>query len=264
MIATKNKSSSVKSLASSIVVASKAMERRTLMVSEGTRSILRRNYGPALRRCLDRAQVAEIVAEAKSLVWPKLNREPVRLVSADGFMRKWSKLGVSFHATKFDGPDGLDLLGFYARSVGAAKRPLICVNTAHHPAAVGAAFVHEMGHHLTAQLFESKDDVAHMMASTAYEEHLDDPEELAADCLVSFGVMPAQLARSLFSEDGDASQKSNQTQMGSSRLVKVINHFETNYRLKFAGLPADRGEHYLAASLHYAKLRRALLFEYNI
>jgi hypothetical protein len=264
MIATKNKSSSVESLASSIVVASKALGSRTFVVGQAAKSILSRDYRRSLRGCLDRAQVAEIVAEAKSLVWPKLNREAVKLVSPQAFMQKWSKLGVSFQATKFDGPDGLDLLGFYARSVGADKRPLICVNTAHHPAAVGAAFVHEMGHHLTAQLFESKDDVAQMMASSAYEEHLDDPEELVADCLVSFGVLPVQFARSLFSEDGNALQKPAQTQIGSSRLVKVLDYFATNYRLKLTGMPADRGEHYLAAVLHYAKLRRALLLEYDI
>jgi hypothetical protein len=233
-----------------------------LVVGEGTRSILRRNYGPALRRCLDREQVAEIVAEAKNVVWPNLNREPVRLVSADRFMRKWSKLGVSFQATKFDGPDSMELLGFYARSVGPAKRPLIWVNTAHHPAAMGAAFVHEMGHHLTARLFDAKDEVAHMLASTAYENHLDEPAELAADCLVSLGVMPANVARSLFSDD--VARKSNPSQMRSSLLGRVINHFATNYGLNFAGLPSEKGEHYLGASLHYAKLRRAILLEYGI
>jgi hypothetical protein len=204
------------------------------------------------------------MSEAMNAVWPNLNRETVRLVSPQEFVQEWSKLGVQFQMAKLDGPEGLEVLGFYARKLGPGRRPLICVNTAHHPAAVGAAFVHEMGHHLTARLFESKDDVAHMMASTAYEEHLDDPAELAADCLVSLGVMPSKLAHSLFGESDEGSKTSKDTMMNSSRLVKVINHFEMNYRLKFANLPADRGEHYLAASLHYAKLRRAILFEYDI
>ena len=165
---------------------------------------------------------------------------------------------------KLEGPEGLEVLGFYAAKMGPGRRPLICVNTAHHPAAVGAAFVHEMGHHLTARLFDSSDEVAHMMASTMYEQHLDDPSELAADILVSLGVMPSRLAHSLFCDVLDLRREGNSQQSKSSRLDNVITHFETNYRLKFATLSADRGEHYLAASLHYAKLRRALLVEYDI
>jgi hypothetical protein len=264
MIADRKPKSSVEDLASSIVAARKAAGPPALAVGRGTKSILRRDYGRALRGCLDRAQVAEIIAEAKRAVWPQLNREAVRLVSADRFMREWSRLGVLFQATKMDGPIGMELLGFYARSVGPAKRPLICVNTAHHPAAVGSAFVHEMGHHLTARIFDSKDEVAQLLAATSYEAHLDKPAELAADCLVSLGVMPANVARGLFSDGRDAAQKNNPPKMGSSLLAQVINHFETRYALNFAGLPAEKADHYLAASLHYAKLRRAILLEYGI
>ncbi|MDO8434155.1 MAG: hypothetical protein Q7S58_17285 [Candidatus Binatus sp.] len=208
--------------------------------------------------------MAEIVAEATCAVWPNLNREPVRLVSPKEFTRLWSSLGVEFRLAKLGSPEGLALLGFYAPKIGAAKRPLICVNTAHHPAAVGAAFTHEMGHHLAARIFDSKSDQVQLLASTVYEEHLEESAELAADCLVSLGVLPQSIARKWFDDGESASARRDHRQIAKPVFAKVIDYFETRYRLDFAGLPSEKTEHYLAAVIHYAKLRRALLLEYSI
>ena len=60
-----------------------------------------------------------------------------------------------------------------------------------------------MGHHLTGRLFDSHKDHAQLLTYTAYAEHLDDPEELAADILVSLGVFPAAIARKILLQAGE-------------------------------------------------------------
>jgi len=224
------------------------------------------DYGRPLRRALGRAEVRAIVAEARGTVWPHLNDESVRLVSPDEFTRFWSGLGVQFRLAKLRGAEGLALLGFYVRKMGGSKLPLICVNTAHHPAAVGAAFSHEMGHHLIGRLFDSRKDHARFLTYTSYGEHLDDPEELAADVLVSLGVFPAPIARKMFmqSEKGIL-PKDPAGEISSAVSDSVLKHFELRYGLNFdEPLPSAKKLQYLAALIHFAKLRRALLTEYGI
>ncbi len=125
------------------------------------RAIVSRDYRQALRRCLSQAQVQQIVSIAKTRVWPHLNQQPVRLVSLDEFVRRWSTFGVDFKFASLPSKSGLSLLGFYlANADGLRERPLIFANTAHHPALVGLALDHEMGHHLTAQIFGSAEDTS--------------------------------------------------------------------------------------------------------
>src|SRR5438874_13580403 len=52
------------------------------------------DYRKALRQCLSRQEVCQILRTAKKRVWPNLNQEPVRLVSLDEFARRWSLFGV--------------------------------------------------------------------------------------------------------------------------------------------------------------------------
>lgn len=235
-------------------------------VDSEIRFLERHDYGLPLRRALGRAEVRAIVAEARRSVWPHLNEESVRLVSPKEFTRFWYGLGVQFKLAKLNGAEGLALLGFYVRKMGGSKLPLICVNTAHHPAAVGAAFSHEMGHHLIGRLFDSRKDHARFLTYTSYGEHLDDPEELAADVLVSLGVFPAPIARKMFmqSENGIPA-KDPAGGISSAVSASILKYFELRYGLNFGEpLPSAKKLQYLAALIHFAKLRRALLTEYGI
>ncbi len=196
------------------------------------------------------------------MVWPNLNREPVRLVTPREFTRLWSSLGVDFRLANFGSPQGLALMGFYAGKMGPARRPLIYVNTAHHPAAVGAAFSHEMGHHLTARIFAKQKEPTHYLTYTAYADHLDDPAELAADCLVSLGVFPGKTAREMFEVESKSSALANPVE---PVFARVRNYLQRRYGLNLdARLPAHKKLPYLAGMIHYANLRRALLNEYEI
>ena len=267
--AMRESSSRFDGLAAEMVKASQASRPSSAgsrSVREEIRFLERRDYGRPLRKSLGRSEVREIVREARSTVWPHLNEEFVRLVSPREFTRFWSELGVQFRLAKLSGAEGLALLGFYVRKMGASHLPLICVNTAHHPAAVGAAFSHEMGHHLTGRLFDSRKEQTQFLAYTAYGEHLDDPEELAADILVSLGVFPGAIARRIFmkSRKGRPS-KSAAEELPHSVCAKVLKYFEARYGLSFGKPPLSTKKlQYLAAVIHFAKLRQALLSEYDI
>ena len=153
------------------------------------------------------------------MVWPNLNREPLRLVTPEEFTRLWSRLGIDFKLAKFEGPKGLALMGFYADKLGPSRRPLIYVNTAHHPAAIGAVFSHEMGHHLTAKIFASQEDHAAYLTYTAFGDHLSDAPELAADCLVSLGVFPKDTARKMFAVEGKPSARAKPVEPPAPAII---------------------------------------------
>jgi hypothetical protein len=255
-------------LASEVIKASKGPRASSASRSTSAeiQSLEEHDYARPLRRSFGRSEVREIIAEARSYVWPRLNDESVRLVSPTEFTRLWSGLGVQFQLAKLGGAEGVGLLGFYVREMGSSRLPLICVNTAHHPAAIGAAFSHEMGHHLVGRLFDSRKGHPQLMSYTAYGEHLEDPEELAADVLVSLGVFPEAIARKIF----QAPQKGRQSKSATAELpdsvsTNVLKYFEGRFGLSFgAHLPSAKKLQYLAAVVHFAKLRRALLTEYDI
>jgi hypothetical protein len=227
------------------------------------RGIVSRDYRQALRRCLSQAQVHQIVSIAKTRVWPHLNREPVRLVSLDEFVRRWSTLGVDFKFASLSSKSGLSLLGFYLTNAdGLRERPLIFANTAHHPALVGLALDHEMGHHLTAPIFGSAEDTTHLLSLTAFEDHLTDPLELSADTLVSLGVFPAPVARSLFQGAKGAGAGIG---LPNAIFDKVLEYITDRYGVRLELIHrAHEKVQALAALVHYTKLRRVLLAEYDV
>lgn len=254
-------------LAAEIVKASKGSRAGSASsdASAEIRSLEQRDYARPLRRSLARCEVREIIDEARNAVWPRLNYESVRLVSPAKFTQHWSGLGVQFQLAKLNGEEGVALLGFYVREMGRSRLPLICVNTAHHPAAIGAAFSHEMGHHLVGRLFDSREHHAQMMALTAYGEHLSDPEELAADVLVCIGMYPEASAREIFSPRKRKPSKSTAAELPDSVATSVLEFMQRRFGLSFGvQMNSTKRLQYLAAVIHFAKLRRALLTEYDI
>jgi len=255
-------------LAADIVKASKAPHAASASYDTSAEilSLEQHDYTRPLRRALARSEVREIVDEARSAVWPRLNHESVKLVSPAKFTRHWSGLGVQFQLAKLNGADGVALLGFYVREMGRSRLPLICVNTAHHPAAIGAAFCHEMGHHLVGRLFDSSENHAQMLTMTAYGEHLNDPEELAADVLVCIGMYPEAAARKIFlTPHKGRPPKSAPAELPDSVATTVLEFMQSRFGLNFGPqMASTKGLQYLAAVIHFAKLRRALLTEYDI
>jgi hypothetical protein len=208
--------------------------------------------------------VQEIAEEGKTRVWPGLNRDPVTLVSPKEFVRRWSGFGVDFKFASLPWKGGLSLLGFYVNKVDQVRtRPLIFVNTSHHPAVVGLALDHEMGHHLTSQIFGA-DKETHLLSQTGFEEHLAEPAELAADTLVSLATCPAPIARTLFGGANRDSACGESRELSAAAFAQLLEYISNSYGWRLDHIRGvTKRLHAVAALVHYAKLRRALLDEYN-
>jgi hypothetical protein len=224
-----------------------------------------REYGRALRSCLSRAEVREIVGEAKRKAWPHLNDEPVRMGPMSQFAERASALGADFRIAKMPWPSGLSVLGFYlGTDSGLEKRPLICLNGAHHPAVVGAAFIHEVGHHVTAQLFATHDESAQLSRQTGYEKHLCDSRELAADAIVSLGIYPRNMAVKLFEVARPRKiLASVDERTESPAAAAAVLGAARRYGLDLETLPVQKRLQYEAGLVHFTRLRQALLDEYG-
>lgn len=230
----------------------------------GLTEIIHRDYRQALHQCLSRWEVRQIADEGKTHVWPGLNKEPVTLVSPHEFARRWSSFGVDFKFASLPRREGLSLLGFYVNKIDRVlKRPLIFVNTAHHPAVVGVALDHEMGHHLTSEIFAAGEQ-PHLLSPIGFQEHLAEPTELAADVLVSLGMLPAPVARKLFGSESDRSAAGQSDNLSSSAFARLLEYIASRYGFRLDHISGAKSRfEALAGLVHYAKLRRALLDEYN-
>jgi hypothetical protein len=221
------------------------------------------DYGNALRTHLSRAEIREVVREARRTAWPHLNDSAVRLGSMKEFAERASALGADFRIAKMPWPSGLALFGFYlGKDSGLEKRPLICLNGAHHPAAIATAFLHEVGHHVTAELFATRDEAIQLSRQTGYGAHLDDPRELAADVLVSLGVYPRKLASQLFGSTRDREIPS--AGEGVNSAARAVLGTAQRYGLDFERLPVQKKLQYQAGLIHFTRLREALLDEYGL
>ena len=227
-------------------------------------SLSMREYGPSVRGIFGRGELEGLISEARRQVWPHLNQQPLRLASPREFQEAWSPLGIEFRMAKLRSPRGMALLGFYVGKSPVSKRPLICVNTAHHRAAMSATFAHEMGHHLTASLFGfQKDEGPHHMGYSGYSFHLDDPPELAADIFVSLGIFPQKVARQCFAQTRSESGGIGVT--SSTGIMGAVAHVANKYGFNGdPSLPQENRVQYLAGVLHYAKLRKALFDEFDL
>jgi len=266
----KKRVSRIVGLTADIVKSAESASNESIIALTTTQGDIKRlwdcDYGLALRSSLSRAEVREIVSVGKRKAWPRLNEEAVRLGSMDEFAERASALGVDFRIAKMAWPSGLAVIGFYLGSdSGLEQRPLICLNGAHHPAAVGTAFLHEVGHHVTAKLFSTRDEAVRLSRQTGYLAHLKDPRELAADLLVSLGVYPRNLAAKLF--DAASVRKvsaSADKQIESQAATKVVVGTARRYGVDLETLPIQKRFQYQAGLIHFSKLRQALLEEYGV
>ena len=239
------------------------------------RSIVGRDYGGSLSRHFSRRELRDLIG-ALTASLPHLNREQITLIAAPDLARIAARLGAEFKANPFNGPAGLSLRGFYVDSENL-KQPLICVNSAHHPLAVNSAFWHEVGHHLTAGLSPKQRALGQELTARLlhgeegespglsfgndYHEHLNDPMELAADMLVSLVAYSRSAAKQLFGpllQNGTAEDIHEVISAARTHLGSVWG-FTFDKQIGVA-----ENLHYLAGMIHFAKLRLALLAEYDI
>ncbi len=222
--------------------------------AEGPR-LWSRDYRAALRDSFSRARVQKIISLGKRKAWPRLNKVADKVGSMSEYSARASDLGADFRFINMPWESGLAVLGFYLGSDSRSiKRPLICLNSAHHPVVVAAAFAHELGHHVTADLFSAPSASVQLARLIGIEAHLSEPRELAADVLVSLRSLPRDVARKWFDTASTRKVDSIATVLRRTRRIG----------LNLESLPVQRRLQYQALFIHFVKLRQALLQEYDI
>ena len=242
------------------------------------RNLARRDYAPSLHRLLKQSDLENVVRSAQT-IFPDLNRthDPMRLErwltgpassGLDGlFSDVTNRLDVHFQGSPFTGPEGLALRGFFIdRDAKLLKRPLIYVNTAHHPVAVAATLFHEVGHLIATEVFERREPSVHLFFDADYNSHLNDLDELCADTVLSLAAYPAPVARTIFATPWKFDIFARTTELSDAVFAQVSEHFQARFGVSLAqaNLPARRKLNYLAGMIHFAKLRSTLLAEYGV
>lgn len=232
---------------------------------EDIKRLVRHDYVRSLRRKMDYYQVCKLVREFDR-IFPGFNSRPIDMMSIDRFARMASEMQFHFKATPYTEEDGLALRGFYVtRESGILKHPLIYLNTAHHPLAVSTTFCHELGHHVSSELFGLTHEPVHFFFDADYAAHLEEPAELAADVMVSFAGYPGPTARKIFEQPWDWGLVARAKNLTEAALDEVRRHLKRVYGFDLMGrIPSSQRLHYLSGMIHYAKLRWALLAEYDL
>ncbi len=224
-------------------------------------TIVQRDYARGLEAHFSKREMRAIFM-ALELALPGLNREQFRLKPVHDLEKLASRFGADFRADAFAGPEGMTLLGFYTKE---RRRPLICVNTAHHPAAIAAAFWHEVGHHLTRQIFQMSQEPVELSFGSDFDAHLDDPMELIADILVTLKAYPQSVARWMSGSPVQARSTASRAVLSDGAFLRTRTHLRTVMGFDFqTRIPPTENLHYLAGMIHFAKLRLALLVGYNL
>jgi hypothetical protein len=228
---------------------------------EDIRRLSERDYCVSLRRQLSFAQIKELVRRATDL-WPDFNRSVLGPPSKEFFSRAADALQLKLKAARYT---SLALYGFYVdRSRTATTKPLIFINSAHHALAIGTTFCHEVGHHFCNEITLPKEAGVHFYFDAAYNQHLRDRGELAADVIVSLAGYPKAAARAIFTGK-QRREIARRGGLNQSVIRRIRSHLESSYRFDFStALSPDQNLQYLAGMIHYAKLRAALLEEYDL
>jgi hypothetical protein len=220
----------------------------------------RLDYGRALRNHFNCAEIHGLLKELRRSL-PALNREVFREIDLQRLAATAATFGANVQARQFKGEEGRALRGFYVHDYTVLKRPLIVVNTANHPVSVVAAFWHEMGHHLTHSVFGNAHDHVSPYFSTNYHNHLNHPEEIVADMLTVLACYPKPAARQLFGDSRTSATRQGTESLTSKVMpyVRSVTGFDFERRLSCTDAMRQ-----LAGVIHVAKLRAALLKEYDV
>ncbi|MGB8413976.1 MAG: hypothetical protein WCE23_14230 [Candidatus Binatus sp.] len=229
------------------------------------RELARLDYVRAMRRTLDYHALRAIICETKK-IWPQFNREQFRSKTPNQLAAISSDLRIHLQAAPCRGPEGMALRGFYMdKAPKVLKHPLIFLNTAHDRGAVSMTFTHEMGHHVTAKVTGHAGDGVHYFFNVGHRSHLGEPVELAADVIASLAAYPEPIARRIFTTPWDWGLVARADQLPDKAFAQIRKHVRELTGFDFvASLPPGQSFNYLTGMIHYAKLRWALLAEYEL
>lgn len=226
--------------------------------------MLSRDYVRDLRRHLPYRHLQNLV-DAYRQILPDLNRKPIGLLTLKEIGTKAAELRLSLKASPLVEDNGLALRGFYYRREEQRRaKPLVYINTAHPPLIVAATFCHEVGHHVDTRM-RGESEPLHMFYDAGYSLHMEDPGELAADVFVSLAGYPERRAREIFACPWNWGLVARAAELSESAMTDVRDHLRKIYDFDVArGFTPVQRVRYLAGMIHYAKLRWALLAEYDL
>jgi hypothetical protein len=237
-------------------------EKRT----EDIERLVGHDYARSLRRHLPYRELIKLEDAFRGLL-PGFNCEVMGMMPIDQLAAIAASLNVYFEASPYERDAGLALRGFYVpRKEGLLERPLIYLNTAHHPLAVSATFCHEVGHHMRTKVLCPDDNrEVHFSVDANYAFHLEEPNELAADAMVSIAGYPKRIARKIFATPWEWGLVAKAKDVTEAALSEVRSHLKKAYGFDILeGVPESQKLHYLSGMIHFARLRWALLAEYDI
>lgn len=220
------------------------------------------DYPAALQSQFDRRQLQGVISELRHFL-PELNRRLFGETDLARLTETAASFGAVLQLGTFKGREGRTLRGFYVNDGGGRllKKPVICVNTVHHRVLVAAAFWHEMGHHLTHDIFGRHAERLNLSFAANYLSHLGDPDEMVADIVMALGGYPKPVAERLFS----GCQKKPEDEDIFRLIPKAKSHLCSGLGFDFeARAGAAENLQVVAGMIHTAKLRAALLNEYGI
>jgi hypothetical protein len=228
--------------------------------------LIRADYIEVVSKNFSRSQITWILKRA-STIWPEINRTRYRVPTPARFARVAHREGIRLQASPYRGGFSLALRGFYAdlRQLGG-QRPMIFLNTAHHPAIIAMTWLHEMGHHLLRPLKKPGDSSMHFLIDAGYDEHLTDRFELAADVIVALAILPRREAARVFLQPAFLESMARPGQLDHEATDRV-------FRYASARLGAERlarkqrrrfRDLYFPEAVHFTKLRCALAACYRL
>ncbi len=164
---------------------------------------------------------------------------------------------VAVYAAPYTRGAGLSLWGFSCDTRDGDKGVfVIFLNTAHQPGAITATVAHELGHYIHSSLVlqhHQQERTQFRPMTPNFAAHQNDPRELFSDSLVALSAFGSAAVRGSWDWARPES-------LGES-IAHVHRMIRREYRIDFDArrLPEAWRLRYIAATIHFFKLRRALL-----
>jgi hypothetical protein len=168
-------------------------------------------------------------------------------------MRGFDANEIAVHASPYTRGAGLQLWGFSCDARGGDDGAfVIFLNTAHQPGAVAATVAHELGHYIHRAILGA--ECVSMAAPLAanFASHLDDDVELFSDSLAALSAFGIEAPGFLCRRSAESSM---------DEITDALDAIDPGYRIDFAhpAVSTTWRIRYLAANLHFYKLRKALM-----
>lgn len=231
---------------------------------EDLKYLLTIDYREVVRRFLNRDVLKELSKVSEDVIRPALFVLLTRLRAGgirpenppllDPLKGIFGPDELEIHAQPYRTGAGLSLRGFYCRAdLSDKSRFIIFLNTAHCPGAVAATFAHELGHYVYGLLGRGSPVAAW---EGAFHSHLEEPDEVFADTLVSLSMYSPRLIRKIRLSHRPAVERIDFVRQ--LRLAYELMPFSYRIDLLDPKLNKFRRLYYLAELVHFLRLRGAV------